>query len=294
MTRRYGRPGAGILWLGAVVALLGAASACGDDDGDDTQNGTGGALTGGKSGSGGATSGGGTQANGGSSGATSKGGSGGASGGSASGAGGAAPGAGEGGVPAEGGGGAGPVAGNPGAGSGGDAGSGAMAGAPSAGEGGTGQPGTGGVAGGSGGNGGGSDGGSGGAGPSVPVEYRSCESGAAVTRVELFRIDRENQNCTLIVVQQGQINCLDDLKSGGWCVIRAAVSDDVEACEAFQVPSNPVEAAEGEGTFTIATQPLAIDIDAVFEFPASGSLPQSVSVEADNCLADCVANDCRP
>jgi len=289
MTRRFGRSRAGVWWLGVVVTLLGGASACGDDDGDGAPNGTGGASTGGsKSGSGGGSGSGGIQAGGGSSGAAPKGGSGGSSGGAKSGTGGMAPAAGEGGAPGEGGGGAGPIAGNPGGGSGGDAGSGTIAGAPSAG-----QPGTGGGSSGGTGGGGAGDAGSGG-GADVPVEYRSCERGAAVTRVELYRIDRESGTCTLIVVQQGQINCLEGLKSGGWCVISAALSEDIEACEAFQAPSNPIQATGGTGTFTVSTQPLAIDIDVEFDFAASGDLPQTVSVEADNCLADCVANDCRP
>lgn len=293
MTRQVGRPGAGVLWLSAALALFGGVGACGDDDGDDATNGTGGTASGGakagnggSSGSSGSSGRGGSSGSGGSSGGGPKGGAGGSTGGIASTAG-------EGGLPTDGG--SGPVAGNPGGGSGGDAGSGTVAGAPNAGEGGSGQPGTGGAAnGGTGGSAaGGSDAGSGG-GAEVSVEYRSCEKGAAVTRVELYRIDRAQQTCTLVVVQQAEINCLEGLKSAGWCVIGAVISDDVEACEAFERPSNPVEARAGDGTFTVSIQPLAIDMDVTFEFPASSGLPESVSVEADNCLADCVMNDCRP
>jgi hypothetical protein len=267
------------LWLGATLALFGGVGACGDDDGDGATNGTGGTASGGaKAGNGGSPSSsgssgrGGSSGSGGSSGGAPEGGAGGSTGGIASTAG-------EGGLPTEGG--SGPVAGNP---SGGDAGSGTVAGAPNAGDAGSGQPGTGGGAnGGAGGSAtGGSDAGSGG-GAEVSVEYRSCEKGAAVTRT-----------CTLVVVQQGQINCLEGLKSAGWCVIGAVISDDVEACEAFERPSDPVEASAGEGTFTVSTQPLSIDMDVTFEFPASSGLPESVSVEADSCLADCVMNDCRP
>jgi hypothetical protein len=287
------------LWLGVLSTLLGGLGACGDDDGDGTPNATGGASTGGtKSGSGGVAGTGGSKVSGGSSGATSKGGSGGSSGGSSGastgGAGGIASIAGEGGIPGEGG--TGPVAGSPGGGSGGDAGSSTVAGSPNGGDSGAGATGSGGRAGGgasgSGGSGGGAAGSGGGA--EVSVEYRSCEKGAAVTRVELYRIDRAQQTCALVVVQQGQVNCLEGLKSGGWCVISAAIGSDVEACEAFEPPNAPVQATAGEGTFTISTQPLAIDMDVTFEFPPSSGLPESVSVEADNCLADCVMNDCRP
>lgn len=256
MTRRFGRLGAGARWLTAAIALLCAVNACGDDDGDEgAGDGTGGASgSGGMRASSGGASGGGGTPSGGRSG------SGGSSGGVPTGgsagstSGGVAAVAGEGGLPGEGGGG--PFAG---AGDGGSAG----------------------------------DGGAGG-GAEVSVEYRSCERGAAVTRLEIYRIDRSQGTCTYVVVQQGQINCLEGLKSGGWCVIGAAISDDVEACEAVEMPSNALEATAGEGTFTISTQPLAISIDVRFDFPASNGLPESVSVEADDCVADCATSDCRP
>ena len=253
-------PRAGVLWLGAVTTLLGGLGACGDGDGDDAPNGTGG-----------------SKVSGGSSGATPNGGSGASTGG----AGGMPSNAGEGGTPGEGG--NGPVAGSPG---GGDAGSGTVAGSPNAGESGSGQ------AGGAGGSDGSAAGSGGGA--EVPVEYRSCDTGAPVTRLELYRIDRAQQTCTMVVIQQGQIDCLEGLTSGGWCVIRAALASDIEACERLEAPSDQVQASASVGTFTISTQPPVINIDVDFEFPANSGLPESVSVEANDCLADCVLNDCRP
>jgi hypothetical protein len=274
MTRRFGRSGATCLWLGIVTTLLGGLGACGDDDGEDVPNGTGGASTGGKaSASGGAAGMGGSRVSGGSSGAAARAGSGGSSGALTGGAGGIAANAGEGGIPGEGG--AGLVAGSPGGGSGGDAGSSTTAGSPNAGSPSAGESGAGGAAG-------------------LSVEYRGCEAGAAITRIGLYRIDREQQTCTLVVVQQGQINCLEGLQSEDWCVTGAAISSDIEACEAFLMPSDPVQATAGEGTFTVSTQPLTLDIDIDFEFPVSSGFPESMSIEAEGCLADCAMNDCRP
>jgi hypothetical protein len=277
MTRRFGRSGARCLWLGVVATLLGGLAACGDGDGEDAPNGTGGASTGGKApANGGAAGIGGSRVSGGSSGAAARAGSGGSSGALTGGAGGIAANAGEGGIPSEGG--AGPVAGSPGGGSGGDAGSSTTAGSPNAGSPNAGESGAGGA----------------GGSAELSVEYRGCEAGAAITRIGLYRIDREQQTCTLVVVQQGQINCLEGLKSEGWCVTGAAISSDIEACEAFLMPSDPVQATAGAGTFTVSTPPLTLDIDIDFEFPASSGFPETMSIEAEGCLADCAMNDCRP
>jgi hypothetical protein len=275
------------LWLGAAIALFGV-SACGDDDGEDAADGTGGSSSGGmKTGEGGTSGSGGRSGSGGSSGAAPKGGAGGSSGGSVSSAG-------EGGATTRGG--SGHAAGTSSGAASGEAGSGGMAGASGGSDGIGGSGGSGGSSGsqsgGSSGSGG-SDAGSGGA-SEVSIEYRACERGSAVTRVEVYQLDRAEQTCTWVVVQQGQINCLEGLKSGGWCVIGAVLSNDVEACEAYEPPSDAVDATAGEGTFSIDTQPLGIDIDVRFEFPPTSGLPQSVSVAAAGCVADCAMSDCRP
>ncbi len=285
MARRFGRFGARSLWLGTAIALFGV-SACGDDDGDESPSQTGGTSSGGmKIDEGGTSGSGGRSGSGGNSGAAPKGGAGGSSGGSVSNAG-------EGGVAAEGG--NAPVAGTSSSGAvGGEAGSVSLAGAGSSSGGSSARGGSSGSGNGGSSGSGGSDAGSGGA-SDVSIEYRGCERGSAVTRVEVYRLDRAEQTCTWVVVQQGQINCLDGLKSGGWCVIGASVSRDVEACEAYDPPSDAVEATAGEGTFTIDPQPLSIDIDVRFEFPPTSGLPESVSVEAASCVASCAMSDCRP
>jgi hypothetical protein len=84
------------------------------------------------------------------------------------------------------------------------------------------------------------------------------------------------------------------LQNGDWCVIGAALSADVGACESLQTPSDLVQATAGVGTFTVSFPPLSVDIDVDFDFPASGDLPRSVSIEATNCLVDCAMHDCRP
>lgn len=288
MTRcRFGRISARGLGLSLTFALLASVSACGDDDDGSSDNGTSGTPgTAGSSptaGSGGTKSGGGGTAGapqGGSSGGTSSGTAGNAGSGARAGSGGAGT-AGE----TGGDGGAGAAGGSGGLGMGGDGGFGGSAGSL-AGAGGVGGVGQGGQ--------GGGGAGAGGGGTQEQVEYRSCESTTAINRVSLYRIDRSLGTCTFVEFQQAAINCLDDLKSGGWCVSGAIVSDDVETCEDMKRPGEGVQATGGDGTFSIGSQPATVTADLTLEFPSSGDLPESVSIQVTNCLADCLKNDCRP
>jgi hypothetical protein len=129
-----------------------------------------------------------------------------------------------------------------------------------------------------------------------PVEYRSCDTATAITRVVLLRIDRALGTCMYILVEQGRLNCPFGVASsdGQWCLAAAGVGTDVTACEAFDRPADFVSATGAEGTFSVSfPSPLAVNADLTFQFPADGGLPATATVQVTGCLAACQQRDCR-
>jgi hypothetical protein len=165
-------------------------------------------------------------------------------------------------------------------GTGGDSGTGGAAG-----RGGTG--GAGGTAG-SGGGGAGGAGGRGGAGgtggASANVEYQACPSDS---RVVVYRSDLTARTCTVLTFQM-TFPCINVI-SGGWCLGQAVVSPNVAACDNRTIPTGAVAATGASGTFSIATgvSGTIVNIDISLQFPASGTLPQTVQAQVATCYADC-------
>lgn len=171
---------------------------------------------------------------------------------------------------------------------GGSAGSTGGSGAGGAGAGGAGAGGRGGASGSS----GGGQGGSGGQ-PGQP-EYRGCLTIGGILRIDVVKIDRAEETCTVLSLQQSTANCGLGITANGWCLQRASLSADVAACIAGDTPSNPVVATAASGTIAVSSGAMpAVDLDVELTFPSGSSLPQTVDVQVESCAPDCSDNDCR-
>jgi len=128
--------------------------------------------------------------------------------------------------------------------------------------------------------------------PSV-VEFRGCDTSGAVSRINVYRIDRSNLTCAVVAIQENIGPCQSPgFLSGGWCLQRAYETTNVAACEARQNVSDALQATTITGTFTVTGT--VVDIDVVLGFPSDGGLPQSVAFQAMDCRANCAPSDCRP
>jgi hypothetical protein len=141
---------------------------------------------------------------------------------------------------------------------------------------------------------GGRSGTGGGGGTSGGVEYSACPLTGGIGRIVIYRIDRTALTCTQIGIQEGTAGCSLGLVSGVWCLARAVVSADVAACESRQNPTGPVAATAVTGTFSVTTSGgsgIRVDLDVSLQFPAGGTLPETVQAQVASCNADC-APDC--
>jgi hypothetical protein len=161
-----------------------------------------------------------------------------------------------------------------------------------AGDGGEGAGTAGGGAGDAGGSGlGGSDGGSGngGSGGAGPIEFHACITDSALTRLTIQRIDASAMTCVVITLEQDVGGCQLGLTSDSWCFARAHAFDTT-ACS-----GNASIATAASGTFSVSGPgPTSIvELDVMLDFPNASPVGEQLTVELENCVADCSGEECR-
>jgi hypothetical protein len=134
---------------------------------------------------------------------------------------------------------------------------------------------------------GGSDGGSGGT-ASTGTEFRACLADGGITRLTIQRVDEAAMTCVVMGLEQGVGGgCPLGLTSDGWCFARAQAFDTA-ACS-----GNGTIASAASGTFSVSIVTLTVALDVTLEFSNGSPVGEELTVELENCLADCSGEDCR-